>query len=116
MTTSDLLRGSGSGGSSGGYGSGGGRPGVVGSGAGWGCFAADTMVWTKNESMPDTFATKVMVKNVIEGNLVGTLDTSSKPTENYKFMWTRATDVTIYQGNWNALTITFVGGHHITVT
>ena len=95
----------------GGKGSGGGR----GSGGG-GCFSSDTMVWTKNESMLDMFATEVMVKDIIEGNLVRTLDTSLKQAGEFKFMWTRATDVTIYQGKWMAYNFSFSSGHHITVT
>ena len=61
-----------------------------------GCFSADTMIWTKNESTPDTYVNEIMVKDVIEGHLVGTLDTSVKNAGHYKFIWTRATDVTIY--------------------
>ena len=90
--------------------SGGGR------GSSGGCFSADTMVWTKNESTPDTFATEVMVKDVIEGHLVGTLDTSVQNSGHYKFMWTRATDVTIYHGIFKAHNLSFSSGHHITVT
>ena len=67
-----------------------------GQGSGGGCFLADTMIWTKNESMPDTYASERMVKDVIEGHLLGTLDTSALNEGRYKFMWTRATDVTIY--------------------
>ena len=81
-----------------------------------GCFSADTMVWTKNESSPDTFATEVMVGDVIEGHLVGTLDTSVQNSGHYKFMWTRATDVTIYHGIFKAHNFSFSSGHHITVT
>ena len=81
----------------------------------FGCFAENTVVWTKNESMPDSSATQVMVKNVPEGNLVGTLDLSLKNGD-HMFMWTRATDVTIYEGQWRAHNFTFSNGHHVTAT
>ena len=80
------------------------------------CFSADTMIWTKNESASDMFATEVMVKDVIEGHLVGTLDTSVQNAGQYKFMWTRATDVTTYHGIFKAHNFSFSSGHHITVT
>ena len=57
-----------------------------------------------------------MVKDVTEGNLVGTLDISWQPNENQKFMWTRATDVTVYDGKWMAHTFIFGNGYHVTVT
>ena len=80
------------------------------------CFSSNTIVWTKNESLPDEFANQVMVKDVTEGNLVGTLDISWQPNENQKFMWTRATDVTVYDGKWMAHTFIFGNGYHVTVT
>ena len=116
MYTTDIFdnyRGNGT--SSGGY-SGVGRPGGGrGSGGGY-CFSMNTIVWTKNESLPDEFANEVMVKDVKEGDLVGTLDTSLQPNKVHKFMWTRATDVTIYDGDWMAHNFSFTNGRHVTVT
>ena len=87
-----------------------------GKGSSGGCFSANTMIWTKNESTPDTYASKVMVKDVIEGHLVGTLDTSIQNAGHYRFMWTRATDVTIYHEVCKAHSFYFSSGHHVTVT
>ena len=95
---------------------GGGRGSSGGRGSGGGCFSSDTMIWTKNESASDTYATEVKVKDVIEGHLVGTLDTSVENAGHYNFMWTRATDVTIYHGIFKAHNFSFSSGHHITVT
>jgi len=96
--------------------SGSGRPGGGRGSSGGYCFSSDTIVWMKNESLPDELANEVMVKDVLEGSLVGTLDTSLQPNQDHKFMWTRATDVTIYDGNWMAHEFTFSDGRHLTAT
>jgi len=70
----------------------------------------------KNETSPDATANQIMVTNLREGDLVGTLDASSATNQYYKFMWTRATDVSIYQGNWTAHTFVFTSQLHLTVT
>ena len=80
------------------------------------CFSDTTMVWTKNDTSSDVTANQVFAMNLKEGDLVGTLDASSSKTQNYKFMWTRATDVTIYEGNWTAHSFAFQNGQHLTVT
>ena len=80
------------------------------------CFSDSTIVWTKNETSSDTTARKVMAINVIEGDLVRTLDTSSSRYQDYKSMWTRATDVSVYLGNWTAHTFFFPNNNYLTVT
>ena len=80
------------------------------------CFSDSTSVWTKNETSPDTTADQIMVTSLREGDLVGTLDASSTTNQYNKFMWTRATDVTIYKGNWTAHTFVFTSHLHLTVT
>ena len=80
------------------------------------CFSDSTIVWTKNGTNSDTTARKVMAINVREGDLVMTLDASSSRYQNYKSMWTRATDVSIYLGNWTAHTFLFPNDYHLTVT
>ena len=100
---------------SGGRGGGGGTR--LGSSRGGGnCFSDSTIVWTKNESSSDMTARQVMAIDLKEGDLVGTFDFSSSLHANYKFMWTRATDVSIYGGNWKAHTFVFSKQLHLTVT
>ena len=100
------------GGSRGGYGGsyGGGR------GGGWGCFDENTIVWTKNETQQDTKAKEILISNLKEGDLVGTLEPSFHQEGKFQFVWTRATDVTISTGNWIAHTFLFSKGHHLTAT
>ena len=86
------------------------------SGGGGGCFSEDAMVWTKNETQSNTYAKKVSVIDLIEGTLVGTLDLNPKPNGDYKFSWTRLTDVTFSDGPWDAYTFVFSDGSQITVT
>ena len=74
------------------------------------------MIWTKNESTPDTYVTEIMVKDVIEGHSVGTSDTSVQNTGHYQLIWPRATDVTIYHEICKAHNFSFSSGGHITVT
>ena len=91
-------------------------------GGGWGgggrggCFSEITSVWTKNETQSDKHAELVMIKNLKEGSLVGTLDRSLTEGKKYKFTWTRATDITISSGDWRAHTFVFANGHSVTVT
>lgn len=90
-----------------------------GDGTGWsggGCFDNTTVVWTKNETDSDEHATRVIIKNLIEGNLVGTIDINSERNVANNFIWSRATDVTIYTGNYKAHSFKFSNGHHLTVT
>ena len=100
------------GGSRGGYGGsyGGSR------GGGWGCFSENTIVLTKNETQPDTDAKEILISNLKEGDLVGTLEPSFQQEGNFKFAWTRAIDVTISTGDWSAHTFMFSKGHHLTAT
>ena len=109
------------GGGGGGYGhrsySRGGRCGGRGGGGGrGGCFDDTSLVWTKNETQPDKKAIQIMVKNLKEGDLVGSVDLKMQPKEAHKFMWTRATDVTTYTGHWNAHSFVFSNGNQLTVT
>ena len=100
---------------SGGRGGGGGTR--LGSSRGGGnCFSDSTVVWTKNESRSDMTARKVRAIDLKEGDLVETFDVSSSWHANYKFMWTRAMDVSIYHGNWRAHTFVFSKQLHLTVT
>ena len=103
------------GGTSGGSYYGGSRLGGRGGGRG-GCFSETSLVWTKNESQSDNFAQLVKVTNIAEGNLVGTLDISTKDDYKYEFSWTRATDVTIQEGDWKAHTFVFDNRNKLTVT
>ena len=59
-----------------------------------------------------------MVKYLKEGDLVGTADRNAQPNKKYKFMWTRATDVTVStDSDWKAHTFQFSSGrHNLTVT
>ena len=95
--------------------SGGSRFGSGSRGGGY-CFSDSTAVWTKNETSPDATANQIMVTNLREGDLVGTLDASSATNQYYKFMWTRATDVSIYHGKWRAHTFVFSKQLYLTVT
>jgi len=74
------------------------------------------MGWTKNESSSDITARKVRAIDLKEGDLVETFDISPSWHANYKFMWTRATDVSIYHGKWRAHTFVFSKQLYLTVT
>ena len=78
-----------------------------GGGFGRGCFSDNTMVWTKREEEDDKYAKEIMIKDLKEGDLVGTIDLSNTEKETYRFMWTRVTDVTLYSGNWTTHTFVF---------
>ena len=80
------------------------------------CFSDSAIVWTKNESSSDITARKVRAIDLKEGDLVETFDVSSSLKPNNQFSWTRATDVSIYQGNWTAHTFEFSKQLHLTVT
>ena len=109
-----FLSGGGYGG--GGYGSRGyGSRGYGGYG-GRGCFDYATTVWTKNETSSDEYARQVKVLNLVEGNLVGTMDINSRPYDPKKMVWSRATDVTIQSGHYKGHYFEFSTGHHLTVT
>jgi len=56
-----------------------------------------------------------MVKDLKEGSLVRTIDISTTANKELD-TWTRATDVTIYDGMWEAHLFTFSTGHNLTVT
>ena len=88
-----------------------------GGGRGGFCFEENTMVWSKNESQADADAKKIPIKSLQEGSLVRTM-TLIHPSENdeEKVVWTRATDVTVYSGNWTVHKFTFATGHQLTVT
>ena len=97
-------------------GRGGGGRGGGGGGRG-GCFDVSTTVWTKNETQPDKDAKQVMANDLVEGDLVGTMDLNMiQANEEQKFTWTRATDVTIYRGKWKAHFLEFSNGNRLTVT
>ena len=102
------------GGGRGGGGSGGTR---LGSSRGGGyCFSSTTVVWTKNETALDITARHVHAIDLREGDLVGTLDFSSSNNPNDTYIWTRATDVSVYRGNWTAHTFVFSNNQFLTVT
>ena len=100
----------------GGWGGGAGRGGGGGGGGGWGCFSENSLIWTKNETTPDTQAEQIKVKHLNEGSLVGTIYSPIKIKGSYEFTWTRATDVTVSRGNWTAHTFTFDNAGQLTVT
>ena len=87
-----------------------------GGGKGGSCFEDKTMVWTKNETESDQSARQMMVKDIREGSLVGTIDIDMHLNKGFAFSWTRATDVTILDGSWKAHSFTFPSGHNLTVT
>ena len=97
-------------------GSGGGGWGGFGGRGGFGCFDENSLVWTKNVTQSDAFAKQIYVRNLHEGSLVATFEPSIIPNEKYKFMWTRATDVTVSNGIWTAHTFTFSNFRNLTVT
>lgn len=81
------------------------------------CFEKNTMVWTKSESQVDEVATRIPIKKLREGDLVRTM-TPNFPSEEDRedLVWTRATDVTVYNGNWTVHSFIFPTGHRLTVT
>ena len=98
---------------------GGGYVGVRGSGGfrgGSGCFSEDTLVWTKNDTRPDTTARRIPVRYLQEGHLVSTMDLDRSCEEHQETAWTRSTDVTTYMGHFRAHTFTLATGHRLTVT
>ena len=98
---------------------GGGYVGGMGGGGfrgGGGCFSEDTMVWTKNDTRPDTTARRIPVSYLKEGQLVSTMDLDRSCEENQETAWTRATDVTTYRGNFRVHTFALATGHRLTVT
>ena len=97
-------------------GRGGGGWGGFGGKGGFGCFDENSLVWTKNVTQSDAFAKQIYVKNLHEGSLIATFEPSIIPKEKYKFMWTRATDVTVSKGIWTAYTFTFTNFRNLTVT
>lgn len=92
----------------------GGRSG--GGGSKGGCFAKNTMVWTKNETQPDKDAIRISVNYLKEGQLVSTMALHASSEVNHGTAWTRATDVTTYRGHFKVHTFTLSTGHQLTVT
>ena len=103
-----------------GWGGGGGRGGGSGGGGGGsgggGCFDPATIVWAKNETESDQCAKEVMVKDLVEGDLVDTLDLNIPKNVPYTSTWTRVIDVTLSTGNWNSHSFVLYSGHQLTVT
>jgi len=95
---------------------GGGGWGGFGRGGGGGCFEENSHVWTKNVTQTDAFAKKVSVKDLQEGSLVATSEPFITQKGKTQLKWTRATDVTVSDGIWNAHTFTFSNRLHLTVT
>ena len=93
---------------------GGGRGG--GGGGRGGCFDPNTIVWAKNETQPDQCAKEVMVKDLVEGDLVDTVDLNKYTNEPYTSTWTRIIDVTLSTGNWNSHSFVLSSGHRLIVT
>ena len=112
----------GSGGGGGGffYGGGGRSRGSYGGGSrgggGWGCFDASVTVIAKNESQPDSMAKQIMIKDLEEGDLVATASLQTSKDKLQELIWTRATDVDIFWGSWNAHSFEFGDGNQIKVT
>ena len=75
------------------------------------------MVWTKHETKVDEEAKQIPIKYLREGDLVGTMTINYPSKKDPKeIQWTRATDVTAYDGNWKVHSFIFTSGHQITVT
>ena len=75
------------------------------------------MVWTKHERQVDEEAKQIPIKYLKEGDLVGTMTVIYPPEKDLEeIQWTRATDVTAYDGNWKVHRFMFASGHQITVT
>ena len=87
-----------------------------GMGGGGMCFDATMTIWAKNETEHDKDAKLIMAKDVEEGDLVKTVDFASLRISDSDFTWTRATDVDIFWGKWQAYNFVFENGHHIRVT
>ena len=87
-----------------------------GMGGGGMCFDASMMVWAKNETQPDKDAVLIMAKDVEEGDLVKTTDLTTHASNENGLVWTRATDVDIFWGNWKAYHLVFASGHRVKVT
>ena len=87
-----------------------------GGGARGGCFDATVTVWAKNESQPDTKAKQIMIKDLEEGDLVATASLKTSNNKVQELIWTRATDVDISWGKWNAHLFEFTDGRQIKVT
>ena len=83
----------------------GGRSG--GGGSKGGCFAKNTMVWTKNEKQPDEDAIRISVNYLKEGQLVSTMVLHPSSEANHGMVWTRATDVTSYRGHFKVHLLPF---------
>ena len=80
------------------------------------CFDASMTVWVKNETQKDQEAKKIMVKDVEEGYLIGTMDLKKSNLNSSAKIWTRVIDVDIFGGNWKAHNFLFASGHEIKVT
>ena len=80
------------------------------------CFDETTTIWRKNETLSDDFAEQVMLKDLREGDLVKTVDMNPRNPRDSTFIWTRATDVATYTGNWEAHSFGFGNGHKLTAT
>lgn len=85
-------------------------------GGGWGCFDATMTVLAKNESQPDALAKQIMIKDLEEGDLVATSSLETSKDIVQELVWTRATDVDIFWGSWNAHLFEFEDGMQIKVT
>ena len=86
-------------------------------GRGGSCFEENTLVWTKHETQVDGEAKQIPIKYLREGDLVGTMTVIYSPEKDpEEIQWTRATDVTAYDGNWKVHRFIFASGHQITVT
>jgi len=83
----------------------------------WFCFEENTRVWTKAESQADEEAEQIPIKHLKEGNLVRTMTPELLAGKVQDVMeWTRATDVTIINGDWMVHKFIFDTGDHLTVT
>ena len=81
------------------------------------CFEENTMVWTKGESQVDEVARRIPIKKLREGDLVRTMTPNFPSEEDQEdLVWTRATDVSVYNGNWTVHSFIFLTGHQLTVT
>jgi len=81
------------------------------------CFDENTRVWTKAESQSDEEAEQIPIKHLKEGNLVRTMTPELLAGKIQDVIeWTRATDVTVINGDWMVHKFIFDTGDHLTVT
>ena len=71
------------------------------------CISDTSIVWTKRKSNNDSITHNYESRNVMEGELAGTLIVSFPKNKDYEFMWKQATDVTNYHFSYTVPSFVF---------